>query len=81
MAVQNAHSPGGALHVLRHQRGTRLPIDIPTTHHPTPTGAAGFCLTSLSAPRAGAASRRAAAALGSGRRMCSAGARPRTVPA
>ncbi|MFF9127963.1 hypothetical protein ACF09J_32705 [Streptomyces sp. NPDC014889] len=34
MAVQNARSPDGALHVLGHQLGSRLPIDILTTHYP-----------------------------------------------
>ncbi|PJM91463.1 hypothetical protein [Streptomyces sp. CB01373] len=34
MAVQSARGPSGALHVLRHQLGTRLPIDILTTHYP-----------------------------------------------
>ena len=38
MAVQSVNSLRGALHVLRHQRGTRLPIDVLTTHYPTRRG-------------------------------------------
>ncbi|GAB2966386.1 hypothetical protein [Streptomyces heilongjiangensis] len=38
MAVQRAHSPGGALHLLRRQLGSRLPIDILTTHYPDHRG-------------------------------------------
>jgi hypothetical protein len=34
MSVQRAHSAGSALHVLRHQLSTRLPIDVLTTHYP-----------------------------------------------
>lgn len=33
MTVQTAQ-PGRALHAPRHQRGTRLPIDVLITHHP-----------------------------------------------
>ncbi|MEV6594555.1 hypothetical protein [Streptomyces acidicola] len=34
MAVQRAHSPGNALHVLRRRLGSRLPIDVLSTHYP-----------------------------------------------
>jgi hypothetical protein len=34
MAVHGARSPGGALHALRRRLGTRLPIDVLTTHYP-----------------------------------------------
>ncbi|MGW0955338.1 hypothetical protein ACWDAO_07735 [Streptomyces sp. NPDC001212] len=38
MAVQSARSPDGVLHALRRQLGTRLPIDILTTHYPDRSG-------------------------------------------
>ena len=38
MAVHSARSPGRALHVLRCQLGTRLPIDVLTTHYPNRRG-------------------------------------------
>jgi hypothetical protein len=34
MALHSARHPGGALHALRRRLGTRLPIDVLTTHYP-----------------------------------------------
>ncbi|MEU0248262.1 hypothetical protein ABZ192_28830 [Streptomyces sp. NPDC006235] len=34
MALHRARHPGGALHTLRRRLGTRLPIDVLTTHYP-----------------------------------------------
>ncbi|MER5656475.1 hypothetical protein ABT076_26065 [Streptomyces sp. NPDC002131] len=38
MAVQRAHNPGGALHLLRRRLDSRLPIDVLTTHYPNHHG-------------------------------------------
>lgn len=38
MVVHSARSPGGALRVLRRRLGTRLPIDVLTTHYPDRRG-------------------------------------------
>lgn len=38
MAVHSTRRPGGALHALRRQLGTRLPIDFLTTHYPDGRG-------------------------------------------
>ncbi|MFD3840258.1 hypothetical protein ACFWWC_28995 [Streptomyces sp. NPDC058642] len=38
MAIQSALSPGHAMHVLRRRLGTRMPIDILTTHYPDGQG-------------------------------------------
>ncbi|WP_198655607.1 hypothetical protein [Streptomyces geranii] len=38
MAVQQASSPGRALHRLRHQLNALLPIDVLTTHYPDHRG-------------------------------------------
>ncbi|MFG2134782.1 hypothetical protein ACGFNV_44510 [Streptomyces sp. NPDC048751] len=38
MALQRAHSPGGALHMLRRRLGSLLPIDVLTSHYPNRHG-------------------------------------------
>ncbi|MFE4422048.1 hypothetical protein [Streptomyces sp. NPDC056817] len=62
MAVHSARSPSGALHVLRHQLGSRLPIGNLTAHYPDRHGQV---LLNIALSRsADAALRRRAAALG-----------------
>ncbi|MGW1002053.1 hypothetical protein [Streptomyces sp. NPDC002520] len=62
MAVQGARSAGGALHVLRRRLGTRLPIDIMTTHYPDRRGQ--VLINIALSHRTDAVLRRAAAARG-----------------
>lgn len=38
MVVHSARSPGRALHVLRRRLGTRLPVDVLSTHYPDRRG-------------------------------------------
>lgn len=38
MVVHSARSPGRALHMVRRRLGTRLPIDVLTTHYPDRRG-------------------------------------------
>lgn len=38
MVLHSARSPGAALHALRHHLGTRLPVDVLTTHYPDRRG-------------------------------------------
>ncbi|WP_433917404.1 hypothetical protein OIE50_50650 [Streptomyces canus] len=62
MAVHGARSPGGALHTLRRRLGTRLPIDVLTTHYPDRRGQV---LLNVALPHAAdQALRQAAAATG-----------------
>ncbi|WP_405669579.1 hypothetical protein [Streptomyces sp. NBC_01530] len=62
MAVHRARHPDGALHALRRRLGTRLPIDVLTTHYP---GRHGQVLLNVSLDRAAdSALRQAAAVLG-----------------
>ncbi|MFJ9589731.1 hypothetical protein [Streptomyces acidicola] len=62
MAVQRAHSPGNALHVLRRRLGSRLPIDVLSTHYPDRHGQVR--LNIAFSRKAEAVIRRAAAASG-----------------
>ncbi|WP_189880032.1 hypothetical protein [Streptomyces bluensis] len=62
MAVQRAYSPGNALHVLRRRLGSRLPIDVLSTHYPDRHGQVR--LNVAFSRSAEAAIRQAAAALG-----------------
>ncbi|MFL1897605.1 hypothetical protein ACJWDR_44735 [Streptomyces tauricus] len=62
MAVQRAPSPGTALHLLRRQLGSRLPVDVLSTHYPDQHGQV---LLNVALDRtAGRALRRDAAARG-----------------
>ncbi|WP_248844099.1 hypothetical protein [Streptomyces hirsutus] len=72
MVVQSTRSPGGALHVLRRQLGTRLPIGILTTRYPDRRGR--VLLDIALSHSADAALRRGQRTWGSGPRMCSASA-------
>jgi hypothetical protein len=62
MAVQRAHNPGRALHLLRRQLSSRLPIDVLTTHYPDHCGR--FLLNVALERSAAAAIRQAAAVRG-----------------
>ncbi|MCA1271742.1 hypothetical protein ACIPQH_34760 [Streptomyces rubiginosohelvolus] len=62
MAIHGARSPGGALHALRRRLGTRLPIDVLTTHYPDRHGR--VLLNVVLPHTADQALRRAAAATG-----------------
>ncbi|GAA3185385.1 hypothetical protein GCM10010451_38260 [Streptomyces virens] len=60
MALQHAHSPDGALRLLRRRLGSRLPVDILTTHYPDHQGQV---LLNVALERTAAADLRQAAAL------------------
>ncbi|MFJ9591055.1 hypothetical protein [Streptomyces acidicola] len=62
MAVQRAHSPGTALHLLKRRLGSRLPIDVLSTHYPDRHGQVR--LNVAFSRKAEAVIRRAAAASG-----------------